>query len=319
MASASTSSSGAESSSAESGSESNAEACSKRKRSHKLEHGNELKQRKTGSRADAHDKNKQDDDVVVSSHSASSSESESESSSEEERKKKKNEKKGMKKNKKDSKNKKDKKNKKTSKKKQKKDKDKKGKKSKKKDKKQAKASRDAVSNQFGKYGVIKQEDFFMKKAEFLLWAMDVKKINTDGMGQMQQKDLFKDYIEDYNTATMPSKKYYNLQVWEKEQLAKKANKRKDMSDSQRTAFASFDDERARREEITLLRAKKQEEQITDEVRRMRQNKDKVAEMNHQQRLRTQMDMLNKSGHTKEATKIAERLDPSRDDFGRTRK
>merc|ERR1712061_664973 len=96
-----------------------------------------------------------------------------------------------------------------SKKKDKKDKKKKNvdKKSKKlnKKKKLGKANRDAVSNQFGKYGVIKQEDFFNKKPEFLLWAMEVKKENTDAMGQMKQKDLFKEYIEDYNTATMPSK------------------------------------------------------------------------------------------------------------------
>merc|ERR1719247_2884932 len=82
----------------------------------------------------------------------------------------------------------------------------------------------ASSNQFGKYGVIKVEDFFNKKPEFLLWAMEVKKVNTDAMGQMQMRDLFKEYVEDYNTATMPTKKYYNLQNWDSEMSVKRQKK-----------------------------------------------------------------------------------------------
>jgi len=194
-------------------------------------------------------------------------------------------------------------------------KDKKSKKStkrkgKKVDKRRNRATRDSVSNQFGKYGVIKAEDFFAKKPEFLLWAMEVKKENTDAMGQMQMKDLFKEYIEDYNTATMPSKKFYNLQLWDAQQTAKLSKKRTDMTETQRAALASFDDERARREEIKHLQAKKQEAAITDEVRRMKADKGKVEEMKHQGRLRVQMDMLTKSGFQTEANKIADRLAPS---------
>merc|ERR1712099_184872 len=95
----------------------------------------------------------------------------------------------------------------------------------KKDKKKGKAGdRDAVSNQFGKYGVIKSEDFFAKKPEFLAWASEIKKENTDEMGQMKMKDLFKEFIEDYNTATMPSKKYYSLQDWDRMQTNRRSKK-----------------------------------------------------------------------------------------------
>mmetsp|Transcript_67017 Transcript_67017/g.178487 ORF Transcript_67017/g.178487 Transcript_67017/m.178487 type:complete len:239 (-) Transcript_67017:221-937(-) len=204
-----------------------------------------------------------------------------------------------------------KKKKKDQKKKEKKKKDKKDKKK----KKLSKANRDSVTQQFGKYGIIKQEDFFNKKPEFLLWAMEVKKSDTDAMGQMQMKDLFKEYIEDYNTATMPSKKYYNLQVWDQLQTNKRSKKIRgeDMTDAQKAALASFDDERARREEIKHLQAKKQDMQINEEVRRMRVDKSKVEEMKHQRLLKVQMDVLNKSGHTKEASKIADRLDPTKED------
>merc|ERR1711957_776153 len=135
----------------------------------------------------------------------------------------------------------------------------------------AKAQRDAVSTQFGKFGVLKAEDFFNKKPEFLAWALEVKKENTDTMGQMEMKNLFKEYIEDYNTATMPSKKYYNLQLWDAMMSKKRQQKKRgdDMSDAQKTALASFDDEKARREEIKHLQAKKHDDIITNEVRKMR--------------------------------------------------
>merc|ERR1712151_694722 len=209
-------------------------------------------------------KRKRPDDVEehVSIGSGSESESDSESSSKEEDKKKQKEKKAKKQSKKDKKKhkkaKKDKKDKKKS------GAGKKPKKAGKKGKKHDKASRDAVSRQFGKYGVIKAEDFFNKKPEFLLWAMEVKKENTDVMGQMQMKDLFKEYIEDYNTATMPSKKYYNLNIWDAKLNAKRSKQKRgdEMTDAQKAALASFDDERARKEESKHMQAKKQENQIT---------------------------------------------------------
>mmetsp|Transcript_110480 Transcript_110480/g.236077 ORF Transcript_110480/g.236077 Transcript_110480/m.236077 type:complete len:328 (-) Transcript_110480:161-1144(-) len=282
---------------------------------------------------DAKDEKKAATPDVVALGSESDSDSESEDSSEDDKKKKKKKAKKDKKEKKDKKGgKKDKKDKKKSKKASKDKKDKKGKKEKKekgkkgkkgdvkKAKKEAKKKGFAgsVSNQFGKYGVLKQEDFFNKKPEFLCWAAEVRKANTDALGQMQLKDLFKEYVEDYNTATMPSTKYYNLQVWDQQQAIKrqKKNKGDEMSEAQRASLASFDDEAARREEIKHVQAKKQEQAINDEVRKMRQNKDKVAEMKHQEMLRTQMDMLNKSGNTQKASQIAGRLDPGKDDLGR---
>merc|ERR1712060_408141 len=85
-----------------------------------------------------------------------------------------------------------------------------------------------------------------------------KNAKIDHLGQMEMKNLFKEYIEDYNTATMPSKKYYNLQAWDN-LMAKKRHKKNvgdEMSDAQKAALASFDDEKARREELKHLQAKK---------------------------------------------------------------
>merc|ERR1712217_74823 len=164
----------------------------------------------------------------------------------------------------------------------------------------------------------KQEDFFVKKPEFICWAVEVKQTNVDALGQMQMKDLFKDYVEDYNTATMPSEKYYDLAAWDNKMSAKRHKRVKgdEMDEAQRAALASFDDESARRNEVRNLQAKKQEQLIQSEVAKMRADKVKVDEMRHQQSLRIHMDQLNKAGNTQEAEKIKSRLDASKDRRGR---
>merc|ERR1712137_1368977 len=106
---------------------------------------------------------------------------------------------------------------------------------------------------------------------------------------------------------MPSKKYYNLQTWDT-MMSKKRQQRNrgdDMTEAQKAALASFDDEKARREEIKHLQAKKQEDMITNEVRKMRTDKTKVAEMKKQDHLRAHMDLLNKAGHSDAANKLRE--------------
>ncbi|CAE8586881.1 unnamed protein product, partial [Polarella glacialis] len=250
----------------------------------------------------------------VESGSGSGSDSESsssESSSEKKKKTKKDKKKPKKKEKK-------KKDKKKGKKDKKKDK-KKGKKEEGKEKKKGKGAKKknrsgvAVSNQYGKYGIIKPEDFFNKKPEFLSWAMDVKKSNTDAMGQMQQRDLFKEYIEDYNTATMPCKKYYNMGVWEQETAAKRKKKlmATDLDEKERNSLVSFDDENARKMEMAANKAKKHENLIKQEVGNLRMNKEKAEEMMHQTRLRGQVDMLRQTGHEGKALELQARMDPNR--------
>eukprot|EP00927_Polykrikos_kofoidii_P076700 TRINITY_DN73747_c0_g1_i1.p1 TRINITY_DN73747_c0_g1~~TRINITY_DN73747_c0_g1_i1.p1 ORF type:complete len:311 (-),score=102.03 TRINITY_DN73747_c0_g1_i1:105-1010(-) len=293
------------SSSSASGSESSSEEKGKSKRKRKVEHV-------ASSDEDSSD--------VSSESSSASDDKKAKKKGKKKAKDKKSKKRDSKKKKKDKKAKNAKTSKSNGKKKEKKEKLSKDKKGKKKKKEKKGGNRDAVTNQFGKYGVIKPEDFFAKKPEFLLWAMEVKKVKTDCLGQMQMKDLFKEYIEDYNTATMVSEKYYDLGAWDTKMSVKRQRKNKsdEMTDAQKAALASFDDESARRHEIKHLQAKKQEQQVNDEIKRLRGDKEKVTEMRHQDHLRSQMDMLNRAGLTGNASKIAARLDPNKDDFGRPR-
>lgn len=59
-----------------------------------------------------------------------------------------------------------------------------------------------------------KEHAFEKRDEFQLWLSDVKKMNIEAIGQNEEKKLFEDFIEDYNTASMPDIKYYDIKLWE---------------------------------------------------------------------------------------------------------
>ncbi|CDH60226.1 hypothetical protein E5Q_01632 [Lichtheimia corymbifera JMRC:FSU:9682] len=97
-------------------------------------------------------------------------------------------------------------------------KSKKSKKSKKKSKKKKK-SKHSVGDKWGKYGIIHESDIFTKEAEFEAWLLEVKKADILTLPNSKRKEMFIDFMDDYNTATMPHEKYYNLSRWEARQQA----------------------------------------------------------------------------------------------------
>ena len=78
-----------------------------------------------------------------------------------------------------------------------------------------KASTAINQNEYGKYGIIKEVDFFNKQREFEAYMSEVKKLpDVMGQGKREMMMHFKSFIEDFNTATMPHDKYYNYEAWE---------------------------------------------------------------------------------------------------------
>ena len=152
-------------------------------------------------------------DGYHSDSSSTSSSSSSSSSSEEEKKKKKKKEKSSKKEK-SNKHKKEKKHKKDK-------KERKHKKSKKSssEKASSKSLLGAVNqNEYGKYGIIREQDYFKKQREFEVYMDEIKHMpGIIGQGKREIMEHFKEFCEDYNTATMPNTKYYNLERWEMEQ------------------------------------------------------------------------------------------------------
>lgn len=62
-----------------------------------------------------------------------------------------------------------------------------------------------MSQDFGKFGFIRESDMAAKNAEFMLWAIEVKNVNVELIGRQEEKELFKEYMEDFNTGTLKHK------------------------------------------------------------------------------------------------------------------
>ena len=74
--------------------------------------------------------------------------------------------------------------------------------------KMKKSSKSAVNQQkYGKYGILMESDMFNKQQEFYLWLQEVKKINPEILPRFEMKKMFDTFAEDYNTVTLPHKKY----------------------------------------------------------------------------------------------------------------
>lgn len=99
-----------------------------------------------------------------------------------------------------------------SKKKHKKEKKKHKKEKKSRDKDKSKSTKAVNQNEYGKFGIIKEEHYFNKQREFEVYMSEVKKIDVGTLSKRDQLVWFKSYIEDYNTATMPHEKVICLLV-----------------------------------------------------------------------------------------------------------
>ncbi|KAJ1680049.1 hypothetical protein EV182_000788 [Spiromyces aspiralis] len=50
--------------------------------------------------------------------------------------------------------------------------------------------------------------------EFIAWLLDLKGLHFEELSPASTKKYFREYMEDYNTSTLPHEKYYDLQAWE---------------------------------------------------------------------------------------------------------
>jgi len=114
---------------------------------------------------------------------------------------------------------------------------------KKKDKKKDKTPSLSMNEQFGKYGILKESELHSKEAEFYAWMIEVKTISREQLSRKEEKDMFREFQEDFNTATFPSEKYYNLAKWQAEQAARGLGPKEDetLTDEERLLQARRDE------------------------------------------------------------------------------
>lgn len=86
---------------------------------------------------------------------------------------------------------------------------------------------------------------------------------------------FKDYIEDYNTATMPSDKYYNYEHWEMAEYRRKQNILNTKNDDQ-IEYNFLNDEENRKDELKKIRELGEQIEFDRVKQRMSGNKDQLV-------------------------------------------
>ncbi|CAL9243450.1 unnamed protein product [Arabidopsis halleri] len=176
---------------------------------------------------------------------------------------------------------------------------------KKKKKKSEKVKKGAVTESWGKYGIIRETDMWNKRPEFTAWLLEVKKVNLESLPPWEEKKMFKDFMEDHNTGTFTSKKYYDIDGYYRLKLEKEMKKGlKKAGISERTVF---NDEEQRRLEMQELRERQKEEEVLALKRSMEGGM--AQAMKEQARLKEEMVYLYKIGDMEGAAAIQRRLDP----------
>ncbi|KAG4960808.1 hypothetical protein AAZX31_13G260300 [Glycine max] len=178
-------------------------------------------------------------------------------------------------------------------------------KKKKKKKEKEERGKGAVTNSWGKYGVIRETDMWTKRPEFTAWLAEVKQVNLENMSNWEEKQMFKEFMEDHNTATFPSKKYYNLDAYYRREMEKEM--KKGFKKVQATERTIFNDEEQRRQELLQAREKHKEEQVMALKHSMQTGM--AQAMKEQAQLREEMAYQYKLGNFEAAAAIQRRLDP----------
>lgn len=119
---------------------------------------------------------------------------------------------------------------------------------------------------------------------------------------------FKDYIEDYNTATMPSEKYYDIERWEMEQYRLEQIEKSNRSSS-RAEISSFDDETFVKEELRKQKERQKQLDFLKIKSNISNNQELREEMKHQETLLLQMKDAYRRGDMETVRKIEKRLAP----------
>ncbi|CAD5334813.1 unnamed protein product [Arabidopsis thaliana] len=155
------------------------------------------------------------------------------------------------------------------------------------------------------YGIIRETDMWNKRPEFTAWLLEVKKVNLESLPPWEEKKMFKDFMEDHNTGTFTSKKYYDIDGYYRLKLEKEMKKGlKKAGISERTVF---NDEEQRRLEMQELRERQKEEEVLALKRSMEGGM--AQAMKEQARLKEEMVYLYKIGDMEGAAAIQRRLDP----------
>ena len=127
---------------------------------------------------------------------------------------------------------------------------------------------------------------------------------------------FKGFIEDYNTATMPHKKYYNYEMWEMLEYQRRkqeqaSSSQKDGDDYMQSRF--MNDEEAHRLDRKRLKDEEERKAFNKVKERLAQDKDTLDSMKRQSDIKLEMQLAFKRGDTEHLKKLERSLIPDKEE------
>jgi chromosome condensin MukBEF ATPase and DNA-binding subunit MukB len=125
--------------------------------------------------------------------------------------------------------------------------------------------------------------------------------------ELQQ--YFATYVEDYNTATLPHKKYYDYDKWEIDEYQKQQQHEQLHLSSLGGAASARADQRQHELEQQQRTQRKRQQDI--ELTKTLMNTEKVQEMKQQADLRAKMQIAYKMGDTTTYERLKEKLGPEK--------
>ena len=159
-----------------------------------------------------------------------------------------------------------------------------------------------AADRYGKYGTIHADaDADAKRSEFCAWVAEVKKCDLETLSRPAEADLWRTFVEDYNTATLPSRKYYDLAAWTAKQKKGGVVEKR-----------AVDDETALRAERAAERAAAAAERLRDAYDDLkREGGAKASDMREQEVLRRALATARRVGDDEKAAALAKRLAPDK--------
>jgi hypothetical protein len=159
---------------------------------------------------------------------------------------------------------------------------------------------------FGQYGIIKASDMHKKQRSFEVWLAEVKGIRDFNGPRWELQNYFADYMEDYNTATLPHIKYYDYDDWEMKEYKRKQQE----GESAAAGKSSIREDEARHLQEMKRRAEEKQREELQLVRQM-MNPDKVADMKHKAQLQAELAHAFKTGDVEKQRRIQKKLEPEK--------
>jgi len=129
---------------------------------------------------------------------------------------------------------------------------------------------------------------------------EVKGIPSFNGPKYELMNYFKEFCEDYNTATFPHPKYYDYDKWEMEEYSKNKSRAE-------AKGGMISDELRHQEEVkrkTDEKKRKEEHMVFGTM-----SKEKIHEMKEQARLRQELALAYSTGDQEKTKRLQRRLDP----------